>query len=333
MRTALATLVVLALSAGSATAQTAWADKLFGGNTTKEFGTVPRGTQLKCSFPMTNIYAVPLEITSVRSSCGCLTATPTKQILQPYESAAIDILMDASRFSGPKAIHVYVTVGPEYVSMATLRVSANARQDVVLHPGQINFGVVPVGKTFTQTVDVEYSGSQDWRINEVVKNAEAPFDVKLDQVLRQPAKLLQSGKVVYRLAVTLKPNAPAGGHKHEVHLRTSDANQVISVPIEATIQATLSVSPKVARFGAVKVGNDATVRVQVFGQQPFKILKIDGEADGLTVEHPADSLQNHVLTIRYQPAREGTLQRTLHIRTDADSNTVLTVNVEATAVR
>jgi len=332
MRNVLASLLLLAATAPAATAQTAWADKLFGGNTSKDFGVVPRGTQLKCSFPVTNIYAVPLEITSVRSSCGCLTATPTKQVLQPQESAALDIHMDAGRFSGPKAINVYITVGPEFISTATLRISANARQDVVLNPGQISFGVVAAGRQITQSVDIEYTGSQDWRINEVVKNAEAPYDIKVDQVMRQPARLLSSGKVVYRLAVTLKPNAPAGPHKHEIHLKTSDASQVISVPVEARVQASLAVSPNPANFRNVQVGKTATLNIQVRGQKPFTILKIEGAGDGIRAEHPNTSAPSHVVTVHFQPERDGTIQRTLQIRTDLDGGTTVNVTVEANGV-
>jgi hypothetical protein len=45
-----------------------WAAKLFGSptNLVHDFGSVPRGAQLHHDFVMTNIYAVPIEITNVR---------------------------------------------------------------------------------------------------------------------------------------------------------------------------------------------------------------------------------------------------------------------------
>ena len=77
-------------------ANTAWAEKLFGDTTTKDFGTVAKGIQLKYSFKMTNIYAVPLTL-SVRVSCDCVKATPSKNVLKPNESATLDINMDTRR--------------------------------------------------------------------------------------------------------------------------------------------------------------------------------------------------------------------------------------------
>ena len=65
MRGVVLAISVVALLAPSARAQTtAWADKLFGGVTNHDFGVVARGTQLKYSFKMTNIYKEALEIQS-----------------------------------------------------------------------------------------------------------------------------------------------------------------------------------------------------------------------------------------------------------------------------
>src|SRR5262245_2952742 len=126
MRKAVVALFALTLVCQSAAAQsTAWADKLFGGDTVHDFGTVPRGAQSKYSFKMTNIYKVPLEITGIRATCGCVTPTPSTKILQPNETAYLHINMDGTRFSGHKSVRVFVTVGPEYISTATLVISAN----------------------------------------------------------------------------------------------------------------------------------------------------------------------------------------------------------------
>src|SRR5262245_61475398 len=86
-----------------------WANKLFKEPTSHDFGTVARGAQLYHRFPLTNIYAVPLEITNIRVSCGCVTATPMPKVLQPRESGYIDIAMDARRFNGAKTVTVFVT--------------------------------------------------------------------------------------------------------------------------------------------------------------------------------------------------------------------------------
>jgi hypothetical protein len=105
----------------------AWANKLFEGKVEHDFGVVQRGAMLKHSFKITNIYKMPLEITDVRVTAGALKAKPSAKILQPGESATVDIEFDAARFIGMKTVKVFVSFGPTYVSTATLTVSANAK--------------------------------------------------------------------------------------------------------------------------------------------------------------------------------------------------------------
>lgn len=104
----------------------AWADKMFKDGLVHDFGVVPKGAQLFHRFTITNIYAVKMEIVNIRSGCGCTSATSSVKVLEPRESATIDVTMDARRFSGPKTVIVYVTVGPEYVSTAEIRVTGNS---------------------------------------------------------------------------------------------------------------------------------------------------------------------------------------------------------------
>src|SRR5688572_33266819 len=127
MRTVVLLVFAAFVQVPTAAAQTAWANKLFGNETSHDFGTVARGAQLKHSFKMTNIYKVPLEIIQTRVSCGCVTVTPSSKTLQPGESGTLDVNMDGTRFNGQKSVDIHITVGPEFVSTATIQVKANAR--------------------------------------------------------------------------------------------------------------------------------------------------------------------------------------------------------------
>src|ERR1700758_2623121 len=141
MKTALSIAALFLLGATPVQAQQAqeWADKLFAkGGTTYNFGNVPRGALLSHEFTLTNIYAVPLEIIGTRVSCGCVTVKPATMVIQPKESTTVDVTMDGRRFIGPKTVKIYISVGPQYTSTATLEVSANSRADIVFNPGQVN---------------------------------------------------------------------------------------------------------------------------------------------------------------------------------------------------
>lgn len=327
MRYVASAVVAVALLAGPARTQTtAWANKLFSDGTQHDFGVVPRGAQLKHTFKMKNIYKVPLELTNLKPSCSaCLTWDLSKQVLQPNEEGTLEVNVDARRFSGPKSFTLSVTVGPQFISTATLQITANARQDVVFNPGDVNFGVVARGQSPTKTIDVEYAGAMDWRISEVVKSSGAPFQLKVEEFQREGTQLRRVG---YRLTVTLKPDAPAGAFTQQLILKTNDpATPVLNVAVLGNVQATLAVAPSVVKLDGIQLGEMQTRKVLVKGSRPFRITAIDGAGDGVTADVPDRSASTQVVTLRIQPERAGDLRKQLLIRTDLERETV-TVTVE-----
>src|SRR4051812_20575170 len=107
MRNVILASAVLALGTAGAPAQR-WAEKMFKDGMKHEFGSVPRGAQLLHRFPITNIYAVRMEITGIVPGCGCVTATASKRVLEPRETAYIDVNMDARLFTGFKSVAIRV---------------------------------------------------------------------------------------------------------------------------------------------------------------------------------------------------------------------------------
>jgi hypothetical protein len=318
MRSSLFAIFVALVVAPFAHAQQgAWADKLFGPDLTHDFGNVARGAQLKYTFKMTNIYKVPLEITEVKVQCNCVKAEPSVKVLQPNESTTLNISMDGRQFSGSKTVRIYVTVGPKFISTATLMVSANARGDVVFSPSEIDFGNAQRGQTTTKTIDVEYVGTQsDWRVTEIVKTASAPFELKVEELPRLVGAAPKKG---YRISATLKADAPPGAFKQEVVLKTNDVSGgTVTFPIVGNLQASLAVSPSPIVVKDMKAGETQTKKVFVRASRPFRILSVDGQGDGVTVEVPNRQDATQILTVSIAPTKVGAIRRQLIIRTDLD---------------
>ena len=84
MRMAFVALIALATLAPATASAQAWAEKMFRDKDGKDnplihdFGNVPRGAQLVHRFKITNIYAVDMEVTNLKPSCGCGSAKATK---------------------------------------------------------------------------------------------------------------------------------------------------------------------------------------------------------------------------------------------------------------
>jgi hypothetical protein len=326
MRKIVLSMVSLVLATAPASAQETrpWAEKLFEYRTEHNFGTVARGSQLAHQFTFKNIYQVPLDITISRISCGCVTATTSTKTISKGETGAIDVKMDATPFTGVRTVRIYVTFNhPQYYSTAELKVTANSRQDVVFNPGQVSFGVVPQGQTPRQAIDVEYAGTLNWQITEAVANG-LPV-----QVAARRKQTPRPGEVAYEVTVTLKPEAPPGALKGEILLKTNDpVSPLVPVLVEANVQAALTVAPSSLRR-TVRAGEEQTVSVIVRGNKAFRVLSVDGQGDGITLDTPPPvaASPSHRLTFHLRGTAAGTFRRTLQIRTDLQP-TPVTVTVE-----
>jgi hypothetical protein len=325
---ALAALTVLTASVSAQ----GWAEKMFPEGVAYDFGTVAKGTQLLHKFKISNIYAVRMEITSIKSGCGCVTASAAKMVLQPRESTTIEVRMDARRFSGPKTVGIRITVGPEYINSAQIRVTANSRADVVFNPGQVSFGTVTRGQAVTQTIDVEYAGKLAWQVSEVVAK-DVPYTVSIAELYREKP-LLGNGKVGYRLSATLKPDASLGALTHHVYLKTNDpASPLVPVLIEANVQSALTVTPKVLSLGTVKTDAALTRRVVVRGNKAFHVTGVEGTGSGIEMgaELTSKDAEVQFVTFKCQFDTPGPFKRELKIKTSLqDAPEVVTIEGTAT---
>ncbi|MFM8932031.1 MAG: DUF1573 domain-containing protein [Gemmataceae bacterium] len=288
-----------------------WAEKMFQQGVAHDFGVIPKGSLLLHRFPVTNIYAVRMEITQIQPGCGCVTAVASKRFLEPRETGTIDVSMDAKRFDGPKSVGIRVTVGPEFVSSAELRVTANARGDLVFNPGRIVFGAQASGAEANQTVVMEYAGAFPLEVREVVTN-QVPVNATVRQLYREP------GRVGYEVSATLKTDGPPGAFKDSIFLKTNDPNQpMVPLLVEGAIESGISIIPQKLALGSVSTQDMLTRRVVVRGQKPFQILSVEGTGQGVELSgelSPTPSM-TQTISLKVQLKTPGEFRRELKIRT------------------
>jgi hypothetical protein len=316
-----------------------WANKFFVAKDppaviVHDFGTVPKGTTLTHRFAVTNIYKVPMQIMGdPQVSCGCTRVVRYTQKLEPRETGFVDVEMDGRRFDGPKAVTIKAVFGGggKYQSTAVLQVRAFARTDVTLNPGQFNFGVVALGQQPAQALDVQYNGQQiNWQVMEVDADNAPSVKVGLQRLA------VNRGIVTYRLTATLKPDANPGILQEQIVLKTNDATApLVIVPVAGAVQAPLSVvQGKDIRFDPVPVGQEVTRNVMIRGNKPFKIVKIEGEGNGLTAKAVLPVAQAiHVVTITFKPTQPGELRQRLVVHTDQKDMATFTVEGTAEQVK
>ncbi|MFQ3649418.1 MAG: DUF1573 domain-containing protein [Gemmataceae bacterium] len=302
-----------------------WAEQMFD-SLKKDFGPVPRGPLLQHTFQITNNTKNVVTVSSVRVSCGCVSAVVVKGSLQPGESTQLIANMDTTRFTGVRAVTIFVQFSQPAFEEVRLVVQSDMRADFAITPGALTFGQVKKGTTPTASVTVTFHGHRDARIHKV-KSDTNYVQASVTEVRRTEVE------VVYRLTAKLRADTPVGRWFTDVWIESSlPGLNAIRVPVNVEVQPALTVTPPILALGTIKLNQEASGRVILRGSIPFKILSIKGQGDGINVAHDDAVKELHLLTIKGTPAQVGKWNHKLTVVTDLKEDAEVEIVLDADVV-
>lgn len=286
-----------------------WARTLFT-TTQHDFGVVPRGSKTAFEFKLKNTFKEPIHIASARSSCACTAPKILKSDLKTYEEGAIIAELNTSAFVGQRSAVVTVVFDRPYYAEVQLLVKGNIRSDIVMEPGEVQFGNVDLAATKSADIKVSYQGStnRDWQITDV-RSTNQHLSVRLNPMKDK------AGRTIYTMTVNLKDTAPSGELHDEIQIVTNEKQyNTVTLPIRAAVIPPLSVAPTSIELGTLKVGESATDRLVLKAKKPFAIKKIDCEDDRFSFEIP-DGEKNVLLVPLVFKAgmKPGAFKRTVNV--------------------
>jgi len=286
--------------------------------TSHEFGDVARGAKTEYVFELQNLYKETIHISGVRTSCGCTTPKITKESLETWEKGGILAHFNTDTFLGQRGATLTVTIDRPYYAEVQLTVKGYIHSDVVFQPGLVNFGSVEQGEEVARRVQVNFSGRNNWAIQDV-RSANPHLNVRLDEVSRGQAR------VVYDMHVTLKGDAPAGYIQDQLNLVTNDAQRrTIPIQVEGVVNSAVSVSPADWFVGVVQPGQTVEKRLIIRGKKPFRITGVKCDNEQFEMNAPAGeakALQFVPITFT-APQEGGKVVATIEIETDLGGATV-----------
>jgi hypothetical protein len=308
--------------AGAAT----WADGLFS-ELNKDFGSVPRGQLQEHHFRLTNNTKSTVNVSSVRVSCGCVTATIDKPTIAPGESASVQARMDTGRFVGVRSVTIFVQFDRPHFEEVRLWVSANARLDFNVAPDSLAMGTLKRGGTPSSTVSLTFYGNKEAQVLSV--KGESNYVIPEFRELRR-----LDSEVVYQLTAKLRSDTPVGKWYTDVWVKTNlPTMPQVRVPLTVEVESALTVSPELVAVGRVKLKEESERRVIVRGAKPFKVLKLQGIDDEVrVVDNTTEAREVHVLTVRFKPERAGNVTRTVKVVTDLTADKEVDFQVNALVV-
>jgi hypothetical protein len=308
LRNTLILLGTLCLAAPASAAS--WADAMFD-DLSKDFGSVPRGPAVAHPFRLTNNTGQYVHISGVRVSCGCTTANAEETDVAPGKSTVINASMDTRRFIGHKAVTVYVTLDQPQWAEVRLLVQANGRDDINVSPEAVALGQAKRGSKPRGSVNVTFYGNSEAQITGVER--ESNYILTAVKETRR-----EGGEVSYEVTAAIRSDCPVGKWYSDLWLKTNNPSMPrVRLPLTVEIQPPLTVSGGTVALGTVKPGGKAEKKVIVRGSTPFKITRVQGTDEQLTVKDNTDgSKEVHVLTVIFKPTKPGELDRKLKVITD-----------------
>jgi len=283
----------------------------------KDFGTVPHGSQSVHRFTFTNKSDKEVQVLSVRSSCHCATPKAINDVAKPCEKIEIEVVYDAKKFLNERSMTITVDMQSDHLEQVQLKVRGFSRQDVILEPGNVDLGVVKVGKEQKQTLRLEYAGSLDWKIQDVVNGQWAKAKVE--------EKSRGNGVVKYEVNLTVPANAPRGRLVDAVQLKTNDpSSPVVKIDVVGVLDGGLQAAPGVIQFGEVAVGQPVRQKIFVKGDRPFMIggAQFDESKLPVSLRSTQGEKTVHTLEIEFRPAKPGKFEETLQIRAEPNSELI-----------
>ena len=294
----------------------------------KDFGTSPRGPVLTHYFTVKNTTDQTMILGTPRVSCGCVSANTIKNTLAPGESTAVVAMMDTKRIpqaNTTRTVTVFVTIQLANTSEEVqLRVTAIARDDLVIAPEQLAFGTVRKGQGGKVTTKLTFYSDPNWKITEAVSNG-----VYVKAAIVPVAKTQGMVGSTYEVIATLEADCPVGNWTADIWIKTTAPGmEKLRLPVSVNVVAPIDVKPEIVQFGKAITAAADEQKVILTAGQAFKILEIKGTDAELEVAKPGEAARPvHILKITLNAKKAGDYAKTLEIVTDHPEQKTITITV------
>lgn len=138
-----------------------------------DLGRVVAGKPINAVFTFKNVGDTELEITAVRSSCGCTKAVAKETKLAPQQSSTINTVFNTSGYNGNVSKIVSITTNDPERGNITLSFKAEVIPLATLKPERLNFGSIKVNQSRTHRLFVYPGDVKTFTITKVIPSAHA----------------------------------------------------------------------------------------------------------------------------------------------------------------
>ena len=302
----------------------------------KDFGTVPKGSQIDWAFSIRNTGSADLEILSVQPTCGCTVAEFDK-VIKPGQTGKIVAHVDTTQFSGPIQKAVNIRTNDPDTPNAQLTINALVKPYVEAHPaGFVRFSLLQ-GETQTQSVKLYSEEEAPFQIVGVDSPAEW---ILVDTVQVADADRVPSGRpgqAQYAINITIDEDAAIGPLAQKVIVRTNSKHQPeYTISVAGVVRPAFAVNPSIVNFGDAAPGSPESSRTILLASNDrnnpatFQVTKVESASNAVTASvRPSDTPGQYEVTVSLAPGAKGAIDSNVKIHTNSKANPVVTVPVKS----
>lgn len=158
----------------------------FVGSGEKDWGKVMRSDgPLVTQIRIKNTGNKLLEIYGVKPGCGCTTAPIDKKLLDPGETAKVDVTLKIDKDNGPIVKGIEFTTNDPENDRVTYDLKANVKSPIELFPKFLNLGTINKNEKMSARIVVSNHTSKDIKITSVkLSNPSIKTNMKKGQILK-----------------------------------------------------------------------------------------------------------------------------------------------------
>jgi hypothetical protein len=293
-----------------------------------DFGTVARGSKVHHTFKVLNRTNQEIHIADTRTKCGCTEVRVGSRDIPPGTQTIVEAVIDTTKFQGYKASGLTLVIDrPSFVEV-DLNLTCFIQGEIVLNPGQVDFGSIRHASTPAVSLTLGYHGGRpDFAINRMQTRS---GDVTAKVQKGSPSA---DGSTPFVLTATLSPKVPNGAFRDQVTLFTNDpAIPTIPISVTANVQSAVTVFPSVLNLGRLRPGEVVKKTIMVRSSQPFKLTELKpSNLDLSATPDPDGSRPIHKVDLTFKaPARSGPYHAVCEIATDLKDEPTATLSTFAT---
>ncbi|MDI6784306.1 MAG: DUF1573 domain-containing protein, partial [bacterium] len=238
-----------------------------------DFGTLEQEQEVSHIFRFTNQGDKELEISRVRSSCGCAAALLTKNKLAPGETGKIKVSYTTGLRQGVETHTIIVSSNDPDEPHIYLTIAGKIKSNIAIFPSQLYFGDFFQRETVQKKLYLVNPEEQSVKITKL--SATSPFI---------SAAIETTNLKETAISVFIKPGLPLGKFTDKLTISTNYRKKPrITVPIEGDIIGDIVAVPAKFFFGLTKKGEELTRKVSLTseGRTKFRIQKVTTELDSV----------------------------------------------------